>query len=723
MSPVLWALILIKANSVLGAHVLNCPKNEIKFEKIIGLPPINATQLLFQLKPNETGRPITLDCLAMCQSNEACQSFVLYYDNLQCYWFEYDATNSTKDTRLMVDNDAAWFVKSCLKTECNKLWVFEAVRGATLVGNDTRILGIQNISRRECEQKCLEERGFQCRSIKFKISFNYMTQHHNEAVGKCTLSSADRHLNPMAYRVSTNDDYYLEHQGGDSTKRAFDNEGYCSYEEYEDVVQLHGDVLYEKMSKEDCQKQCDIYEGFNCRGFSVISNLQLCILHSEDTKLRGPRILAPHKGGFYYEKARCLNITVSCSQSYMTVRYQPEIDFRGKLYMQRNSENPACFVVGQGKYTMVTLKLQLLTSQCGIVKADSPTNRTLMSGTLILQYNPLIQTQSDRIMRVGCIFGNESKILLGTGINITSNLPNKGSPLINTTSNATVAPVVEMKVVDLKTQDETSDTQIGQELQLIIELKETAGTYDIWAGHLIAMTEKGDESIFLLDDRGCPTNLNIFPMLQKISTTTGKKLMATFQAFKFANSPVVRFSVIVQFCPKECIPIQCENNAQSYGRKRREIESHLLETINGTQRIQAQTQQNFLKIIKQRTTQSSVVNQMPLEYVMVVRDSNTRPDRLILGNKDGKILVAGYNYTTNEVCMDFSLVIGLIVTWIIVQLIFIIACLSLIRRYKNHYKEEYSRASLEELHKNFGLGFSNLENRRVRWADNGEDLL
>lgn len=52
------------------------------------------------------------------------------------------------------------------------------------------------------------------------------------------------------------------------------------------------------------------------------------------------------------------------------------------------------------------------------------------------------------------------------------NYPNIGSPLLNTTTNATVPPVVEMRIVDAKTQQETSDSQIGQNLQLIIELKE-----------------------------------------------------------------------------------------------------------------------------------------------------------------------------------------------------------------------------------------------------------
>lgn len=78
------------------------------------------------------------------------------------------------------------------------------------------------------------------------------------------------------------------------------------------------------------------------------------------------------------------------------------------------------------------------------------------------------------------------------------------------------------------------------------------GPYDIWAGHLIAMTEDSAESILLLDDRGCPTNLNIFPAFTRIHTNYTHKLVANFQAFKFASSPIVRFSVVVQFCPQVC---------------------------------------------------------------------------------------------------------------------------------------------------------------------------
>lgn len=71
----------------------------------------------------------------------------------------------------------------------------------------------------------------------------------------------------------------------------------------------------------------------------------------------------------------------------------------------------------------------------------------------------------------------------------------------------------------------------------------------------------------------------------------------------------------------------------------------------------------------------------------------------------------------NEVCLDYSLLIAVVTTWILIQIILIICCALLIRRYKKYHEQESIRQSLEELHRNFGLGLSNLDSRRVHWAD------
>ncbi|KAJ8986008.1 hypothetical protein NQ317_013892 [Molorchus minor] len=678
--------------------------------KIIGTSPPNTSHsnLLYEIKRGAHLRPITLNASPSVFPMKSCKSFVLYYSTFQCYWFR-DQISGSEESQNVIDDEAAWFIKGCVtgSSNCNKLWSFERIPGAILIGNDTKILP-SRLTRHDCQQYCLQETDFVCRSVKFRIT-NIDFDIDSEIGGICTLSDSDRHLMPSSYRVSEYEDEYFENQCSQNVNTT--SSEFCAYEEYDNVTLGHADILFGKKTKEECQKLCEEFQNFNCRGFTVVDN-NICLLHSEDTKVHGPKILEENSQSTYYEKATCLNITVSCSPTYMTVEYNPETNFFGKVYMQGYSENPECFAIGHGKFTLITLKLSLLTSSCGIYRAIEPLNRTLLSGTMIVQYNSIIQTQGDRIIRVGCIFGNDSTVLLGTGVKITSNLPNKGSMLVNNSLNKTHQPVVEMRVLDLQTQEEVSETQIGQELQLIIELKSKNNAYDIWGSHLIAMTEKSEESIFLLDDRGCPTNLNIFPPLEKTVVNGSSVLTAAFQAFKFASSPIVRFSVIIQFCPVQCPLVDCGHDIMSYGRKKRQIMSHTIQTINGT---------NVIKINRSEFEErSGIVNEMPLEYILIVRNPKSFSDRLVFG--ENKILVAGYDYTTNEVCMDYSLVIGLIITWMLVQIIFIVGCVVLIRRYKRYYKNECTRQSLEELHKNFGIGFSNLENRRVHWADNDNIL-
>lgn len=86
-------------------------------------------------------------------------------------------------------------------------WIFERVPGATLIGNNAKKLP-QVMSREECQQYCLNETSFLCRSIKFKI----IDSSYANTIGICTLSDVDRHLMPSSYRVSSYDEEYIENQ-------------------------------------------------------------------------------------------------------------------------------------------------------------------------------------------------------------------------------------------------------------------------------------------------------------------------------------------------------------------------------------------------------------------------------------------------------------------------------------------------------------------------------
>lgn len=90
---------------------------------------------------------------------------------------------------------------------CDKLWAFDRIPGAILIGNDTKTLPTP-LTRIECQQYCLNETDFDCRSVKYKIN----RPDYGTTKGMCILSNTDRHLTPYAYRVSTFDEEYFENQ-------------------------------------------------------------------------------------------------------------------------------------------------------------------------------------------------------------------------------------------------------------------------------------------------------------------------------------------------------------------------------------------------------------------------------------------------------------------------------------------------------------------------------
>lgn len=86
---------------------------------------------------------------------------------------------------------------------------------------------------------------------------------------------------------------------------------FCSYEEYENATLRHIDEIFTSKTKDECKNLCDNNTKYNCRGYSLlpsrINGVYTCYLHSEDTKLHGPKILEAKLFAKYFEKARCLN--------------------------------------------------------------------------------------------------------------------------------------------------------------------------------------------------------------------------------------------------------------------------------------------------------------------------------------------------------------------------------------------------------------------------------
>lgn len=79
--------------------------------------------------------------------------------------------------------------------------------------------------------------------------------------------------------------------------------------------------------------------------------------------------------------------------------------------------------------------------------------------------------------------------------------------------------------------------------------------------------------------------------------------------------------------------MQCDNTIDYHSKKRRATKPSIIETTNGTTVLV--TKDEFY------TKGKSVIEEMPLEYVIIVRNSKVTSDKLIYG-ENNKLLIAGY---------------------------------------------------------------------------------
>ena len=148
----------------------------------------------------------------------------------------------------------------------------------------------------------------------------------------------------------------------------------------------------------------------------------------------------------------------------------------------------------------------------------------------------------------------------------------RSAPVTSVVTNTAPPPSVIMRILD-RTGKDAQVVGLGDELTLQIELRDASSAFGLFARNLYARSSNG-ESLFLLDNTGCPTDPVIFPALQ-LDPKGSRALNAVFKAFRFPSSGIVNFEVQVRFCQDKCEPIKCNpssaspSGGESYGRRRR----------------------------------------------------------------------------------------------------------------------------------------------------------
>ncbi|TMW51793.1 hypothetical protein DOY81_003131 [Sarcophaga bullata] len=739
-------------------------------------------------------------CWQICNEDDACIAYVHLLDTHECYGYSYfeRAINYMavgSELPLVADGEAIFYEKTCLKVPeiCKKrLWTLTKIPGNSLVFQGKKTISTL-VTRRECAEKCLFEYEFQCLSASFAPSYrnnherfiqdkSLGARQHQTTLGRCILSDKDKIIQPDAFRAAPYDEEYIENQ---CYERPVEND-HCSYELYANSTFIYAETKILGLNQKECQTYCSQETRFYCQGVSFYYEDDLhtseCLLHSEDIISMGPRSLKLRENSVYMRRVKCLDVQVLCTHEEMSIRYTPKDWFNGKMYVSMHSKE--CMVQGNGtKSTVLKLKIgnEAKENKCGILRAYEVTKdyrRIFISTLVVIQNNPNVQTQGDRLIKVGCIMSNatlkethkdetvdvklqvddsvdklnttdnENENIMPNAIALESSLefaqsflPSEGSLHLNATDFHPI-PKITLQIIDLAHDHQTNDVQIGQSLELQIVAEYTQQQQrefatlelpplpDFRATSLIAKTLDNKNFVHLLDKRGCPTDVTVFPGLERIRTSTRNILRARFHAFKFAGTSMVNFDVKIHFCSNRCPEDNClsaTNNANWYPiisetvtRSRRQITpDQQLQQYKVQNPVYISTVMDIVNSTDEENNTTDSLNEnktevIPLNFNLNVRGpDNTNKNSYIYGER-GILLIASIDdqLHLDSICVNQSLLIALLIFWLIFQIILMFSCCYVIQKYKR-------LAMMDDERRKFQESLEYLESRRVHWADQG----
>nr|XP_018908189.1 PREDICTED: uncharacterized protein LOC109037821 [Bemisia tabaci] len=562
-----------------------CPGGlPVTFAKVTGKSPRTYSPPVL-LYASEPGVAITAECYNRCRRSTECTGFIVDYARGACFRF----SESSQDAEnLIITPNANYFRKVCLQVPkyCSaRAWPIEYMAGVEMVG--MQYTSVNNvIDRWHCAQLCLSgSNQYNGYDVGARPCLSAV---YNPQTKVCSLSSENRRTRPEAFSPSAVPIIeYIENECinvSDESKRS------CWHDPIPDQALLQVDLQEEGIDYEQCKRRCETEQYFNCLGFTHHCPLEkndgktLCQLHSDDRISAGPLALRYSQCASYTERLPCIDLTVSCSQRLMSITLHSK-GFNGRLFALGHSDS--CGVSGRNQIkTILPIPLTQSTNMCGVIIAYSSGeyNRTVASAIVVVQRHPIIQTAGDRVVKVSCAIPDDTtpynyprpsfnNITLDTSFGVSDPGGTNGlysetiSNISSTPPTYQSPPIARLRVRDLSQGGEdATETMLGDDLEFRVDIDPPYNVSVLKAGHLVASSGDARDSLLLLDWRGCPPEPQTFPAL----TPEGpNSLVAVFKAFRFPSSPILRFSLVLTPCEKNCQPVYCGNGVSSLGRTKR----------------------------------------------------------------------------------------------------------------------------------------------------------
>ncbi|RZF38710.1 hypothetical protein LSTR_LSTR013700 [Laodelphax striatellus] len=651
-SETLFVLLTSIASTI---HGQLCPPGlNLSLVKIPNVAPTSTSQPVL-LYANRPGVAITAECYHRCSQSSDCSGFIVDYKQGSCFRVSISRLNVEQ---FVPYPDANFFEKVCLRVPANctnRVWPIEHIPGHEMIGHQHTVVPGVN-SKWSCAQMCLDQydraNSLPCLSAQYDANSK-----------TCTFSHHNRHTQPDAFTVSTRYSIdYMENQC------VLDLEKTCWRDAVYNVSSLRADLQIEDLrSQEECERRCELETNFKCRAFSFrcppdsYQRGTLCSLHS-DTVGQTSDFLVSTPCSVYKEMITCLDLSVECGTNTMvaTLRWP---GFAGQLFALGHADRCGVQGTGAGNSTQLVIPVPATgaaaqANRCGVsvVRSVGSVNRTQASTVIVVQHHKVIQTISDRVVRLSCILSNGGYSSFSNNITLNASFgvsdPSVQNVITGNGSNILEPANARLSIVDIsKGGQPAMETQLGDELQFRIDIDPPYNVSMIRAGHLVASSGSGQDSILLLDWRGCPPDTAVFPALVPAGAHA---LLATFRAFRFPASPILRFSLVLTFCDNVCQPTECGNRVTSYGRRKRAAD---------------------------------VLSEMPLQLAIIVREPSSLsqnatviPQAARSNEDDMELFCASYS---SAVAVAAAIVIGQ-------TLLLIVCCVALCRGRKEKHNDQIS---------------------------------
>ncbi|XP_076371295.1 uncharacterized protein LOC143257058 [Tachypleus tridentatus] len=480
-------------------------------------------------------------CYRLCYDSEDCKAYFLDYTNHTCILTRKDHTAIR--SHLKPHLAGSYHRKICLSGfRCKRHWTFDVVPGIRLVGQEDKV--VPDIgSEIRCIEACSLEKSFTCRSTVYDFSSR-----------TCTLSAYDRRLAPEIFKITSTEVDYLENQ-------CVSEPSQCTFNQQNGRMLTHAHVYLSRSSttRERCQESCIEHVDFRCRSFMFDNSRSLCLLTPEDSysSPEGSTNIKETSSSETYELGSCIDVEMQCDSTSMTAILRVSTPFRGRVYALGHPYE--CYALTAGDKGEIAITLPLHGQRCGTKNLGNGT----FINNIVVQHHPIVLKNSDRHIEVACDY-DEIKTTLRSGKHVQEGEFQKLSQVV---TGLAPTPSVQLRVVN-GTGEDISGVELGDPLLLKVEMQDES-IYGIRGSSLVARSGSESETMLLIDDRGCPVEPSVFPLLTP--ALGSKSLEAPFQAFRFATDSTVKFQMTVSFCLDSCPSVDCNSNdgAQDIDNKHR----------------------------------------------------------------------------------------------------------------------------------------------------------